>query len=71
MRDRSGTAIPALVLAASGLVLAAPVLGRNGAESLADAAMVLASCAGVGAFALAALRTWRSARNAGKREEEP
>ena len=62
MPERSETAIAALVLAAIGLVLLAPLLGRAGAEPWADVAMLSAALAGVAAFLLAARATLRAAR---------
>jgi hypothetical protein len=71
--DRIDTAIAALVLAAVGLILIAPVLGRNGATLCADAVMLTGAIAGVGAFALAAVATLRAARRPGaeRGKEEP
>jgi len=50
-------------MSAAALVLLAPVLGRGGVPTGANVAMVLAACAGVGAFVLAAVSTWRAARH--------
>jgi hypothetical protein len=48
MADRSEPWIAALVLFTSGLVLAAPVLGRIGLAAAADVAMALAAACGFG-----------------------
>jgi len=60
--DRSEASIVVLVLAAAGLVLAAPVIGRLGAAALADAAMALAAGCGVAAFGVACASTLRAVR---------
>ena len=70
MAGRSEDAIAILVLAAMGLVLIAPLLGRNGAGWWADVTMVAASLAGVAAFALAARATLRASRRPRARAEE-
>jgi hypothetical protein len=62
MRNRLETAITCLVLAAIGLVLAAPLLGRYGAPVAANVAVGLAAASGVGAFLATALDTLRAAR---------
>ena len=62
MSDRTETAIAALVMLAAALILLAPLLGRGGATTGANVAMALASCAGLGAFVLAAISTCRAAR---------
>lgn len=64
MAGRGDTAIAALAMAAAGLVIAAPVLGRLGLPGPADAAMAGAALCGLGAFARAALDTLRAARRA-------
>lgn len=56
-----------LVLGAVGLVLIAPVLGRAGAATAADGAMLAAALCGVLAFVLAGAATLRAARRAGSR----
>jgi hypothetical protein len=56
-------------MAAAGLILVAPVLGRGGAPGWADVVMGLAAGAGVGAFVLAALHTLRAARRHGTEEK--
>jgi hypothetical protein len=63
--DRTEVVLAALVAAAAGLILLAPLLGRVGAPGWADVVMVLASVAGVAAFALAAVVTYRAARHCG------
>lgn len=63
MADRSESWIAALVLFASGLVLAAPVLGRIGQAAVADLAMALAAACGLGAFLLAGRATLRAVRS--------
>ena len=68
MADRTEMMVVALVMAAVGLILLAPLLGRNGAPGWADAAMILASGAGLGAFAVVAVHTCRAARRRGARE---
>jgi hypothetical protein len=60
--DRIEVAIVLLVLAAAALVLAAPVLGRNGFRGAADIAMALAALAGISAFAVVTVDTLRSSR---------
>src|SRR4030095_10159594 len=62
MADRSEFWIASLALFASGLVLAAPVLGRFGHSAVADAAIALAAACGLGAFLLAGRATLRGAR---------
>lgn len=49
-------------LAAAGLVLAAPVLGRAGHPEAADLAMLAAAACGVASFVLAGVATVRAAR---------
>jgi hypothetical protein len=61
MADRTETSIIVLVLLAAGGVLAAPVVGRLGAPTLADVVMGLSAACGVGAFALAGVATFRGA----------
>jgi hypothetical protein len=63
--DRSEIAIVALIMAAAGLILLAPLLGRVGAPGWADAAMALASMAGFAAFVVVAVQTFRAARRRG------
>ena len=53
--------IMVLVMAAAGLILVAPLLGRGGMPGWADVAMGLASGAGIGAFVLIAVHTCRAA----------
>jgi hypothetical protein len=64
--DRTEVAIVALVVAAAGLILVAPLLGRVGAPGWADMAMGLASGAGIGAFILVAVHTFRAAMRRGE-----
>jgi hypothetical protein len=61
MSDRTEITIVALVMAAAGLILLAPLLGRYGAPGWADVVMLLAASAGVGAFAVVAVHTFRTA----------
>lgn len=68
--DRTELGIVALVLAASGLVMLAPLLGRWGAAGLASAAMVAAAGCGLAAFATAGVHTVRAARRARPPEDE-
>jgi hypothetical protein len=63
--ERTEIVIVALVMAATGLILLAPLLGRVGAPGWADVAMALASGAGMGAFVLVAVMTVRAARRRG------
>jgi hypothetical protein len=63
--DRTETAIAALASASAVLVMAAPILGRAGHAHLADAAMGAAALAGLGAFCVAAVHTFRAARGRG------
>ena len=65
--DRPEVVIVALVLAAAGLILLAPLLGRAGLLGWADVLMALAAGAGVGAFVLVAVVTVRAARGRGDR----
>ena len=67
MAARSDVAIALLVLAAAGLILVAPLLGRSGAPGWADVTMIAASIAGIAAFVLAAHATLR----AGRRPDPP
>src|SRR5690606_10486918 len=55
--DRNERWIIVLVLAAAGLVLAAPVVGRLGAAALADVVMGAAAAAGLAAWGLAGVAT--------------
>jgi hypothetical protein len=66
--DRTEVAIVTLVMAAAGLILLAPLLGRVGLPGWADVVMVLASGAGVCAFVLVAVVTVRAARRRGNGE---
>jgi hypothetical protein len=68
--DRSEPWIAALVLATSGLVLAAPVLGRIGYAGMADAAMALAAACGLASFLLVGVATLRAARSRPRAERE-
>jgi hypothetical protein len=70
MADRTETAIVVLVMAAAGLILLAPLLGRGGVPGWADAVMGLAAGAGFGAFVLAAVHTFRAAKRRDKRGKE-
>ena len=63
--DRTEAAIVALVMAAAGLILLAPLLGRIGAPGWADVVMALAAGAGVCAFVLVAVCTFCAARRCG------
>ena len=63
MPDRGEAWLAALVLAATGFVLLAPLLGRIGHASAADAAMGLAAACGLGSFLLAGRATLRAARS--------
>jgi hypothetical protein len=60
-------------MAAAGLILLAPLLGRGGVPGWADAVMAVAAGAGFCAFVLAAVHTCRAAmrRNKGRKEAEP
>jgi hypothetical protein len=60
--DRTETAIALLVLAAAGLAIGAPLLGRLDLPRLADAAMAGAALCGLTAFAVAGLHTIHAAR---------
>jgi hypothetical protein len=64
--DRTDVAIVTLVMAAAGLILLAPLLGRLGAPGWADTVMVLAAGAGVCAFVLVAVYTFCAARRRGQ-----
>jgi hypothetical protein len=64
--DRIEIAIIALVMTAAGLILLAPLLGRMGAPAWADMVMAIASGAGVGAFILVAVHTFRRATRRGE-----
>ena len=68
--DRTEVVIAALVMAAAGLILLAPLLGRVGLPGWADVVMALASGAGVGAFVLVAVVTCRAARHGGEGRKE-
>ena len=61
MADRTEITVVALVMAAAGMILLAPLLGRYGAPGWADVVMLLAAGAGIGAFAVAAVHTFRAA----------
>jgi hypothetical protein len=73
MADRTEIAVVALVMAAAGLILLAPLLGRYGASGWANVVMTLAAGAGVGAFAVVAVHTFRAAsrRRARGPEDKP
>jgi hypothetical protein len=71
MADRSELWIALLVLTTSGLVLAAPALGRIGYAGMADAAMALAAACGLGTFLLAGVATLRAARSRPRAQPEP
>jgi hypothetical protein len=62
MSGRLEMALVALVMAAAGLILVAPVLGRSGAPAWADVVMLMAAGAGGGAFVLVAIDTFRATR---------
>lgn len=62
MSRRSELAFAVLILAASALVMLAPLVGRAGYAGLADVTMVLAAAGGVGSFVWAAAHTLRAAR---------
>ncbi len=68
MRSGESSDLPLalLVLAASALVLSAPVLGRIGLGTAADLAMLAAAGCGVASFALAGAATVRAARRRGR-----
>jgi hypothetical protein len=68
--DRTEVIIVALVMAAAGLILLAPLLGRVGAPGWANMVMALASGAGVCAFVLVAVVTFRAARRRGEGRKE-
>ena len=71
MTDRTEVALAALSLAAAGLVILAPVLGRAELPRAADAAMASAALCGVGAFALAGVHTLRASRRRGAAPARP
>jgi hypothetical protein len=62
MRDRSEVWIAALALSACGFALIAPVVGRIGHVTGADAAMAMAAASGLASFLLAGSATLRAAR---------
>jgi hypothetical protein len=66
MSDRTEVVIVALVILAAASIMLAPLLGRGGAGLWADAAMLLASGAGLGAFIVAAVHTCCAVRRRGK-----
>jgi len=71
--DRGDAWIASLALSASGLVIAAPVLGRTGYGGAAGVAVALAAACGLGSFVLAGLATVRAARarsRAGRETQE-
>jgi hypothetical protein len=70
--ERTEVVIVTLIMAAAGLILLAPLLGRLGAPAWADVVMALASGAGVCAFILVAVVTFRAARRGdeGRKEGE-
>jgi hypothetical protein len=61
--DRAEVAIVALVLLAAGGVMLAPVVGRHGADGLANLIAVGAALCGLAAFGAAGAVTLRSARS--------
>jgi hypothetical protein len=73
--DRGDARIAALALLASGLVIAAPVLGRTGHGGAAELTVALAAACGLGSFLLAGLATLRAAharsRSARATQETP
>jgi hypothetical protein len=70
LRDRLESAIVCLVLAAVGLVLMAPLLGRYGSPVAADVAVGLAAASGFGAFFASAYDTLRATRKVGDRTRD-
>jgi hypothetical protein len=62
---RTEVAIVVLVMAAAGLILVAPLLGRGGSPGWADVTMGLASGAGLAAFVVVAVYTCRAAMRPG------
>jgi hypothetical protein len=68
--DRAEVAIVALVLLAAGGVLLAPVVGRQGAEGLANLIAAGAALCGLAAFGAAGAVTLRAARS-GRRSRPP
>jgi hypothetical protein len=71
MTDRNEFWIALLALSTSGLVLAAPALGRIGHAGMADVAMALAAACGLGSFLLAGVATLRAARSKARAPREP
>lgn len=71
MAGHSELPLVASVLAAAGLVLAAPVIGRAGHPVAADLAMAAAATCGLGSFVLAGVATWRAARRRGSGTHRP
>lgn len=69
-RERTDAWIMGLVLAASGLVMLAPLLGRWGAAEIANATMLVAAGCGLAAYAAAAVHMVRAARRARPPHEE-
>jgi hypothetical protein len=69
MPARSDSTLAGIVLAAAGLVLAAPILGSTGHPVAADLAMLAAAAGGLASFALAACATLRAARRRAGREQ--
>ena len=69
---RTELAIVILVMAAAGLILVAPLLGRSGSPGWADLVMGLAAGAGLAAFMLVAVYTCRATRrqNSGGKGEK-
>jgi hypothetical protein len=63
--ERSEVAVVALVMAAAGLILLAPLLGRSGSPGWADVVMGLAAAAGLAAFLVVAVQTCRAALRPG------
>ena len=70
MTDRLESAIVYLVLAAAGLVLVAPLLGRYGAPVAADVAVGGAAAAGIGAFFVTTYTTLSAALKTAKRTRD-
>ena len=68
MSDRTELALAVLASAAAVLVMGAPILGRTGHARLADLAMGAAALAGLAAFCVAAVHTFRAARGRGAGE---
>lgn len=71
MDTRGEPWIAVLVLFTSGLVLAAPVLGRMGHATIADGVMAVAAACGLASFVLVGAATLRAARPRPRAEREP